>query len=170
MAPRTSTAKQGTRAAPARRARQSNLPYPLTSPTAASYSSPPWQQRVDVYAQNYLVPSEIAICRQLGLRFLPTEARLIASQLAGSPTLSLKVRKFIGSLYIYDLSYGLLHDMKSQLRAVLNGGEDVQTNLVENLLNNIRGYRFIKMVKVGDPRASGVGRATIVDKPWQADW
>lgn len=169
MAPKAQTAKQASRGTSGRRARQSNLPYPLTSPTAASYRSPPWQQRVDVYAQNYLVPSEIAICRQLGLRFLPTEARLIASQLAGSPALSLKVRKFIGSLYIYDLSYGLLHDMKSQLRAVLGGGEDIQTNLVENLLNNIRGYRFLVMERAAQGTGTQ-GKASIVEKPWNGDW
>lgn len=170
MAPKVRTARQSSRGTTKHGARQSSLPFPLSSPTAASYRSPPWQQRVDVYAQNYLVPSEIAICRQLGLRFLPTEARLISTQLAGSPTLSLKVRKFIGSLYIYDLSYGLLHDMKSQLRAVLNGGEDVQTGLVENLLNNIRGYRFVKLVKSDNPALSGIGRVSIVDKPWSGDW
>ena len=177
MAPRTSTAKQSTRGASSRRARQDNLPYPLSSPTAASYRSPPWQQRVDVYAQNYLVPAEIATCRQLGLRFLPTEARLIASQLAGSPSLSLKVRQFIGSLYIYDLAYGLLHDMKSQLRAVLGGGEEVEVNLVENLLNNIRGYRLIKMVQTvsaNNPGGPAVAPArfpaTIVEKPWAGIW
>ena len=170
MAPKAQTARQTSRGTTGRRARQNTLPYPLSSPAAASYRSPPWQQRVDVYAQNYLVPSEIAICRQLGLRYLPTEARLIASQLAGSPNLSLKVRKFIGSLYIFDLSYGLLHDMKAQLRAVLNGGEDIQTQLVENLLNNIRGYRFVKMVKAGDAAASGAGRVSIVEKPWAGDW
>ena len=176
MAPKARTANQSTRGASGRRARQTNLPYPLSSPAAASYRSPPWQQRVDVYAQNYLVPSEIAICRQLGLRYLPTEARLIASQMAGSPTLSLKVRKFIGSLYLFDLAYGLLHDMKSQLRAVLSGGEDVQTDLIENLLNNIRGYRLVKMVKLaagGVPATgplSGEGRTIIVDKPWAGTW
>ena len=161
MAPKAQTARQSSRGTTGRRARQNTLPYPLSSPAAASYRSPPWQQRVDVYAQNYLVPSEIAICRQLGLRYLPTEARLIASQLAGSPNLSLKVRKFIGSLYIFDLSYGLLHDMKAQLRAVLGGGEDIQTGLVENLLNNIRGYRFIKLIQ------NAAGDVSIVDKPWQ---
>lgn len=164
MAPKAQTAKQASRGTSGRRARQSNLPYPLSSPAAASYRSPPWQQRVDVYAQNYLVPSEIAICRQLGLRFLPTEARLIASQLAGSPALSLKVRKFIGSLYIYDLAYGLLHDMKAQLRAVLNGGEDIQQDLVKNLLNNIRGYRIVSLHKAGG------GPFTVIEKPWQGDY
>ena len=162
MAPKASTAKQSTRAAPGRRARQSNLPYPL------SYRSPPWQQRVDVYAQNYLVPSEIAMCRQLGLRFLPTEARLIASQLAGSPSLSLKVRKFIGSLYLYDLAYGLLHDMKSQLRAVLSGGEDVDTGLIMNLLNNIRGYAFCQLTPADARDAEDpADDIVIVDKPWK---
>ena len=175
MAPRTATAKQSTRGASSRRARQDQLPYPLSSPTAASYRSPPWQQRVDVYAQNYLVPAEIATCRQLGLRFLPTEARLIASQLAGSPSLSLKVRKFIGSLYIYDLAYGLLHDMKSQLRAVLGGGEEVEKVLVENLLNNIRGYKIQTLVKVAGPDAVAAvvrGQPTfpIVEKPWAGTW
>lgn len=175
MAPRTSTAKQSSRGTTTRRARQEQLPYPLSSPTAASYRSPPWQQRVDVYAQNYLVPAEIATCRQLGLRFLPTEARLIASQLAGSPSLSRKVRQFIGSLYIFDLAYGLLHDMKSQLRAVLGGGEEVETALVENLLNNIRGYRIIQLVRVTGPDATGQrvnGRddITIVEKPWSGVW
>ena len=116
------------------------------------------------------MPSEIAICRQIGLRFLPTEARLIASQLAGSPALSLKVRKFIGSLYLYDLSYGLLHDMKSQLRAVLGGGEDIQPKLVENLLNNIRGYRFLLMEKADTRGAGTQGRASIVEKPWSGNW
>lgn len=173
MAPRTSTAKQSSRGATSRRARQDQLPYPLSSPTAASYRSPPWQQRVDVYAQNYLVPAEIATCRQLGLRFLPTEARLIASQLAGSPSLSMKVRQFIGSLYIYDLAYGLLHDMKAQLRAVLGGGEEVETMLVSNLLNNIRGYRIVKLERTGDggPRRDpDLSPVTIVDKPWAGVW
>ena len=178
MAPKAQTARQSSRGTSSRRARQDNLPYPLSSPTAASYRSPPWQQRVDVYAQNYLVPAEIATCRQLGLRFLPTEARLIASQLAGSPSLSLKVRQLIGSLYIYDLAYGLLHDMKSQLRAVLGGGEEVETNLVANLLNNIRGYRIVKLVQCGNGALAGGGPVqnnnlkpvTIVEKPWAGLW
>ena len=173
MAPKAQTARQSSRGISSRRARQDNLPYPLSSPTAASYRSPPWQQRVDVYAQNYLVPAEIATCRQLGLRFLPTEARLIASQLAGSPSLSLKVRQFIGSLYIYDLAYGLLHDMKSQLRAVLGGGEEVETLLVANLLNNIRGYRIVQLVKIGDNgvvRNGDLNPVTIIEKPWAGVW
>ena len=112
------------------------------------------------------------MCRQLGLRFLPTEARLIASQMAGSQTLSRKVREFIGSLYIFDLAYGLLHDMKSQLRAVLSGGEEVDTVLVENLLNNIRGYRFIELVKAAAGNGADANAAviTIVDKPWSGDY
>ena len=46
-----------------------------------------------MYAQNYLLPVELAHCRQLGLRFLPMEAEIVQRQLLGTPALMKKVQE-----------------------------------------------------------------------------
>ena len=128
-----------------RRAKQFSLPFPLTQAQQATYRSPHWQQRINTYAQNYLLPVELAHCQRLGLRFLPMEAEIVQRQLIGTTSLMRKVQTFIGSLYVYDAAYALMREMREQMENVLAAGENVNDGLVVNLMNNIRGYQLLKL-------------------------
>ena len=128
-----------------RRAKQTSLPFPLTPAQQTTYRAPAWQQRVDVYAANHFLPVELTHCRRLGLRFLPFEAELISRQLIGMRDLQRKVQLFIGSLYVYDAAYALLHELKTMLENLLSANENVDSLMVINLLNNIRGYQFLEL-------------------------
>ena len=132
-----------------RRAKQFSLPFPLTQAQQATYRSAHWQERVNVYAQNYLLPVELAHCRQLGLRFLPMEAEIVQRQLLGTPDLMRKVQELIGSLYVYDAAYALMREMREQMQNVLAADENVKENLVVNLMNNIRGYSLVAISPAG---------------------
>lgn len=131
-----------------RRAKQFSLPFPLTPAQQTTYRAPAWQERIDVYAHNHFLPAELAHCRALGLRFLPFEAEMISRQLIGTPELQQKVQRFIGSLYVYDAAYALLNELKEAMTNVLAANENVDSALVTNLLSNIRGYEFIRLVEV----------------------
>lgn len=148
-----------------RRAKQFSLPFPLTQAQQATYRSPHWQERVNVYAQNYLLPVELSHCRQLGLRFLPMEAEIVQRQLLGTPSLMRKVQELIGSLYVYDAAYALMREMREQMENVLAADENVKEELVVNLMNNIRGYSLVALDTPGP--AGGAVVATIGGNPYR---
>ena len=140
-----------------RKAKQFSLPFPLSPATQGNYRSPAWQGRVELYARNYFTPSEYENIKRMSIKFLPMEARLIASQFATSHEHRKKIQKFIGSLYVYDLAFALLRDLRIAVQNVARQpdqfGEEGK-HVITDLMNNIRGWRFVKLENSGGAAAA----------------
>lgn len=141
-----------------RRARQFSMPSPLSPATQGNYRSPAWQGRIELYARNYFTPTEYENAKRVGIKFLPQEARLIAGQFATSAEHRGKVQRFVGSAYVYDLAYALLRDLRVSVETIVRqpdtftqGGKDI----IQDLVNNIRGWRFVHVVAGGGPAVAG---------------
>ena len=154
-----------------RKAKQFALPFPLNPATQGNYRSPAWQGRVELYARNYFTPSEYENIKRMSIKFLPMEARLIASQFATSHEHRKKIQKFVGSVYVYDLAFALLRDLRV---AVQNVARQTDTfgaegkNIIVDLMNNIRGWRFVKLVN-GAGAAGTFPTITINANPMHGD-
>ena len=132
-----------------RKAKQFALPWPLNPATQGNYRSPAWQGRIELYARNYFTPSEYENVKRMSIKFLPMEARLISSQFATSHEHRHKIQKFVGSAYVYDLAFALLRDLRVAVQTVIRQPDEFGPegqNVITDLMNNIRGWRFVKLV------------------------
>ena len=135
-----------------RKAKQFSMPYPLNPATQGNYRSPAWQGRVELYARNYFTPSEYENIKRMSIKFLPMEARLIASQFATSHEHRKKIQRFVGSAYVYDLAFALLRDLKIAVQNIARQTDTMGAegkHVVVDIMNNIRGWRFVKLTADG---------------------
>lgn len=150
--------------APRKQARQFSMPYPLNPATQGNYRSPAWQGRIELYARNHFTPTEYENAKRMSIKFLPQEARLIASQFATSHEHRKKVQRFVGSAYVYDLAYALLRDLRVSVENIVRQpdtfGADGK-NVIQDLVNNIRGWRFVPLVTPAPAGAPAPTRVTI---------
>lgn len=131
-----------------RKAKQFSMPYPLNPATQGNYRSPAWQGRIELYARNYFTPSEYENIKRMSIKFLPMEARLIASQFATSHEHRKKVQQFVGSAYVYDLAFALLRHLKVAVQNIARQTDTMGAegkHVVVDIMNNIRGRRFVKL-------------------------
>ena len=119
------------------------MPFPLASPSEASYRLPEYQARIDTYAMNYFLPAELGKLRSMGFKFVRGEADAIRHALIGESRLQRKTCLFTASAYVYDLAHALLLQVQRTVQELVNvpQGLDVPTLLA--VLYNLRGYKMM---------------------------
>lgn len=124
------------------------MPFPLASPSEPSYRLPEYQARIDTYAMNHFLPAELGKLRSMGFKFVRGEADAIRHALIGEHRLALKVARFVGSAYVYDLAHALLLQVQRTVQELVNvpQGLDVKTLLA--VLYNLRGYKMVSSNQV----------------------
>eukprot|EP00899_Mesostigma_viride_P026789 jgi/Mesvir1/7295/Mv19111-RA.1 len=117
----------------------SNIPTPTRR-------SPQAQQRVDELATKIFTPYELQKLRTYipGIRFVIEEAEQYQQNiLEDDPTeeLKTKLRKFVGSVYIYDILTNLMRDINERVRRATDSAlGETSISQMAKLVNALRGF------------------------------
>lgn len=123
--------------------RPGSMTYPFRAYLAPNYRTPELQARIDKYAESALDAATLADCRDLGLRFLPSEALVVARNM--SKTSSKAVRDFILAAFVIDLGHALIdtyyEELKNLYQNAMTDQAEVQAR-IQGILANITGMNF----------------------------
>lgn len=78
------------------------------------------QRTVEGYAST-LFPGAAGVLRAAGVKWVPSDANTITRSTLSEPTKD-RVRRFIAIMYLFDLSYGVLKELKREATAAANNG------------------------------------------------
>ncbi len=131
------------------------MPFPLASPSEGSYREPEYQQRIEVYAQNYFTPAEYQKIKSRGISFVRGDADMIRHAFIGEYAIKRKVQEFTGSAYVFDLAHALLLQVKRTVQQLVNVPEGLNTRTLMAVLYNLKGFKLMKATALAPQTGTG---------------